>query len=361
MQHKQIISLLVEQNPDAENYYQILGVRRNASSTQIREAFRTLTLKYHPDKNKNLNTAALYVKIKQAYETLYDPARRAHYDRSLCTSSEEANAIENSQVFFLECGDPLLSFILLMTISLTFSSFYSTQADIRTSELDRLISLATIAELPTVNYSYDFSTTEPGVTLSRISQALDRNSLDITSERDLLSDLGVSLERYALLNLAMSLISHTHLDPEHFLLPRSHPAENTIPMTFTRPEFSSLDIAIRNSWFENSISRTIPLPNISTNQAKLDEIAYDGKIPDEFICPLSCSIMTDPVSNPTEGLPDVERSWIELEINRTKKNPFNNQPLASEDLAPNTTLSKKISDFVTRILEEKEISPSFSM
>ena len=66
-----------------QDYYQILGVSRNADDQQIKKAFKKLSLKYHPDKNKGNEDAARqeFVKIANAYETLLDPEKRKIYDQ----------------------------------------------------------------------------------------------------------------------------------------------------------------------------------------------------------------------------------------------------------------------------------------
>ncbi len=64
------------------DYYEILGVPRNAGESEIKQAYRKLALKYHPDKNKG--DAAAEEKFKEAteaYEVLRDPKKRASYDK----------------------------------------------------------------------------------------------------------------------------------------------------------------------------------------------------------------------------------------------------------------------------------------
>lgn len=66
----------------AEDYYKILGVPRNATEEQIRKAFKKLSIKYHPDKNKDKKEWAKtqFVKIANAYEVLTDTEKRRAYD-----------------------------------------------------------------------------------------------------------------------------------------------------------------------------------------------------------------------------------------------------------------------------------------
>jgi len=66
----------------AKNYYDILGVGKNASEKEIKQAFRRLAKKYHPDANPNDPQAETKFKeINEAYEILSDPEKRVQYDR----------------------------------------------------------------------------------------------------------------------------------------------------------------------------------------------------------------------------------------------------------------------------------------
>jgi len=65
-----------------EDYYQLLGVSRNASDDDIKKSFRRLAMKYHPDRNPD-NAEALeqFKKIKEAHDVLSDPKKRSAYDQ----------------------------------------------------------------------------------------------------------------------------------------------------------------------------------------------------------------------------------------------------------------------------------------
>lgn len=66
----------------SRDYYEILGVHRNASDEEIKRAFRRLAFKYHPDHNKDPEATEKFKEINEAYEVLSDPRKRAMYDRS---------------------------------------------------------------------------------------------------------------------------------------------------------------------------------------------------------------------------------------------------------------------------------------
>jgi DnaJ-class molecular chaperone len=65
------------------NYYQILGINRNAGIEEIKRAYRKLALQYHPDKNKSKNAESMFILIHQAYQTLTDSKKREQYNLSL--------------------------------------------------------------------------------------------------------------------------------------------------------------------------------------------------------------------------------------------------------------------------------------
>lgn len=63
------------------DYYEVLGVSRNASGTEIKKAFRVLARTHHPDVNDSPEAEAQFKEIAAAYEVLSDDSRRATYDR----------------------------------------------------------------------------------------------------------------------------------------------------------------------------------------------------------------------------------------------------------------------------------------
>nr|CAH0101702.1 unnamed protein product [Daphnia galeata] len=61
--------------------YEVLGLKRGASTTDIRRAYKQYAREWHPDKNKNENAESKFVEVNKAYELLSDPLRRKLYDQ----------------------------------------------------------------------------------------------------------------------------------------------------------------------------------------------------------------------------------------------------------------------------------------
>lgn len=63
-----------------KDFYDILGVSRNANESEIKKAYRKMSLEYHPDKNSSPSASSKFQEINEAYETLGDVQKRKQYD-----------------------------------------------------------------------------------------------------------------------------------------------------------------------------------------------------------------------------------------------------------------------------------------
>jgi molecular chaperone DnaJ len=63
------------------DYYEVLGVGRNATEEEIRRAYRKLAFQFHPDRNRQTGAAERFKEVQEAYEILADGEKRALYDR----------------------------------------------------------------------------------------------------------------------------------------------------------------------------------------------------------------------------------------------------------------------------------------
>lgn len=64
-----------------QDYYEVLGVPRNATDEEIKRAFRKLAFQCHPDRNKEPGAEEKFKEINEAYQVLSDPEKRNRYDR----------------------------------------------------------------------------------------------------------------------------------------------------------------------------------------------------------------------------------------------------------------------------------------
>ena len=70
-----------EPTMEFKDYYQVLGVERQAEAAEIKKAYRRLVRKHHPDVSKAADAQVRMQEINEAWEVLQDPEKRAAYDR----------------------------------------------------------------------------------------------------------------------------------------------------------------------------------------------------------------------------------------------------------------------------------------
>jgi DnaJ-class molecular chaperone len=67
--------------PTKRDYYDVLGVGKNASASEIKKAYRKQALQWHPDRNKSNEATEKFKEINEAYEILSNPEKKSAYDR----------------------------------------------------------------------------------------------------------------------------------------------------------------------------------------------------------------------------------------------------------------------------------------
>ena len=89
--------LLLTHNPESD-YYKLLGLSKTASKKDIRRAYRRLSKLYHPDAGGN--DASMFIRITEAYETLFDDEKRFLYD-TIGFSKQELEEAAKMMVHFV--------------------------------------------------------------------------------------------------------------------------------------------------------------------------------------------------------------------------------------------------------------------
>jgi len=78
------------------NYYKILGIKESSTDEQIKNAYKKLALKWHPDKNKSKNAETRFQQIVEAYNILGDAHKRMQYDNDILNENDKLN--ENNKL-----------------------------------------------------------------------------------------------------------------------------------------------------------------------------------------------------------------------------------------------------------------------
>ena len=80
------------------DYYEVLGVSKNANEKEIKQAYRKLAIKYHPDRNPGNEAAEdKFKEAAEAYEVLSNREKRSRYDRLIAAANPSAPPIKNAR------------------------------------------------------------------------------------------------------------------------------------------------------------------------------------------------------------------------------------------------------------------------
>ena len=108
----------------SDNYYTILGINENASSEEIKKAYRTLQMKWHPDKNGgSQDSINMTQKLNEAYETLSDQQKKEEYDFNRKNPNPFTRMNATGGVHHVDIND-LFGSIFGYSFSVLFKSFF---------------------------------------------------------------------------------------------------------------------------------------------------------------------------------------------------------------------------------------------
>ena len=88
------------------DYYEVLGIQKNANKEEIKNAYRKLALQYHPDRNKEPTAEEKFKELSEAYAVLSDEEKRKRYDTYGHVGAEEAfrGSEANFEEIFRDAG-----------------------------------------------------------------------------------------------------------------------------------------------------------------------------------------------------------------------------------------------------------------
>ncbi len=92
---------------DKKDYYDILGVRKDASEDEIRKAYKKMAIKFHPDKNSSNLAADAFKKVSHAFTVLSNKEKKHNYDSF---GNEEGMGMSSGGFGGRDEMDPFVSF-----------------------------------------------------------------------------------------------------------------------------------------------------------------------------------------------------------------------------------------------------------
>ena len=99
-----------QENKMVKDYYQVLNIQKTASDDDVRRAYRSLALQFHPDKNNSPGAEEKFKEISEAYEVLSDSAKRQDYDRATASEAQRTSNSNSTTFVFHYHGDPMATF-----------------------------------------------------------------------------------------------------------------------------------------------------------------------------------------------------------------------------------------------------------
>ena len=89
---------------EKRDYYEVLGIKKDAEQSEIKKAYRRLVKKYHPDVNSEDDAEGKFKEVQEAYEVLSDESKRSAYDQYGHASTAGFNGGGNGYTNYQQYG-----------------------------------------------------------------------------------------------------------------------------------------------------------------------------------------------------------------------------------------------------------------
>lgn len=95
-----------------KDYYEILGLKKNASEDEIRKSYKKLAIKFHPDKNKSEYASEAFKKVSHSFSVLSNKEKKTNYDKY----GTEEEILDNTRAnnYYTDDIDPFVIFHFLI-------------------------------------------------------------------------------------------------------------------------------------------------------------------------------------------------------------------------------------------------------
>jgi DnaJ family protein B protein 4 len=200
------------------NYYKILELEYGCSGEEIKKSFRKLSLKYHPDKNKECNSDK-FVEISDAYETLSDPEKKTIYDNQFKMNNPLYNDLCNDKTSGLNSLFSDLFGNMNIKSGHIFNQLSKPPPIINSLEID-IETIYKAQNIPIEIERWIMSGDKKSIEKERIyvdiPEGVDENELIIIREKGNINELGISgdLKIFIRINNNSCLFKRNGLDLE---------------------------------------------------------------------------------------------------------------------------------------------------
>ena len=312
-------------NEPLQDHYEVLGISRDATTAEIKNAFYSLARKWHPDKTTHPLAKENFSKISEAYKVLRDPRTRLEYDRAMRSASQPLRLTES--VYQLYRSPTVIT-----------SPFYPIEYyRSHQNEVERELTSGSVIIQALLNLLFSYSNYETQALLHTPANSVNEQNYSnlLGSNNNLFFSYETSTYYMFSSGQYWPVITGSFLPYHEFTLSNNMHFQNDLPA-------QPLPLSLTDSVEEGS-----------ENHRLYEEAGLDPtELPPDLVCPLGLTLFTEAVSCKAKALPPVERAVIQGWIQKNQTNPFTRAPLMMSDLEPETVLTAQAAAFLAKALEE---------